>query len=81
MYPFHLEPPSFLGCHRHQVELSVLQQLPSSFLFTHDSVYISMLLSQFVPPSPSPAMSTSLLSLFLKNRFISIIFLDSINIF
>ena len=31
--------------------------------FTHGSVYLSKLLSQFVPPSPSLAVSTSLLSM------------------
>ena len=31
--------------------------------FTHGSVYISMPLSQFNPPSPSLAVSTSLLSM------------------
>ena len=47
---------------------------PSSIYFTHDSVYISMLLSQFAPPSPSPTMTTSPFS----TRLISTIFLDSI---
>ena len=40
-----------------------------------------MLLSQFIPPSPLPAVSTSLSSMRLyfcsANRFISTIFLDS----
>ena len=31
--------------------LCVIHQLPTSYL-THDNVYISVLLSQFVPPSP-----------------------------
>ena len=30
--------------------------------FTYSSVYVSMLLSQSVPPSPSPTVSTSLIS-------------------
>ena len=32
--------------------------------FTQDSSYVSMLLSQFVPPSSSPAVSTRLFSIF-----------------
>ena len=59
----------------HGVELPVLY---SSFLlaiyFAHGSVYTSVLLSQFVPPSPFPAVSTSLLSnsvsLFLPFRLV-----------
>ena len=49
----------------------------------HMVMYVSVVLSQFVPPSPSPTVTTSL---FLclhphccpANRFISTIFLDSI---
>ena len=50
---------------------------------THTRVYMSVLLSQFVPPSPSPAVS-KVCSLCLclyscpENRFISIVFLDSV---
>ena len=47
---------------------------PSSTYFTHDSVYMSMLLSQFTPPSPSPTATASPFS----TRLISTIFLDSI---
>ena len=47
---------------------------PSSIYFTHDSVYMSMLLSQLVPPSPSPTVTTSPFS----TRLISTIFIDSI---
>jgi len=46
------------------------------------TVYMSMLFSQFFPPSPSPAVSTGLFSmsasLFLPYSFISTIFLYSI---
>ena len=63
----HLAP---LGHHR----LGSLCYLAASCYFTHDSVYLSRLLSQFVPPSPSPAVSTSTFSA----RFIKTIFLDSI---
>ena len=51
--------------------------------FTYGKVCVFMLLSQFVPPSPSHTVSTSL-SLCLSlhycpaNKFISIVFLDSI---
>ena len=44
----------------------VIQQLPTNY-FIHDSVYMSMLLSLFVPPLPSSIVSTSLFS----TRFIS----------
>ena len=49
---------------------------PSSICFTHDSVYMSRLLSQLVPPSPSPTVTTSPFS----TRLISTIFLDSIGV-
>ena len=35
---------------------------PLAVCFTHDDVYVSMLLSQFVPPSPSHAAATGLFS-------------------
>ena len=35
---------------------------PLASCLPHDGVYVSVPLSQFVPPSPSPAVSTSLLS-------------------
>ena len=47
--------PTPLGCHRGQTELSVLySNFSPAINFTHLSVYISMLLSQFVIPSPLP---------------------------
>ena len=49
--PSHHPPhPILLGCHG---------SFPQAVYFTHSSVYMSMLLSQLVPPSPSPAVSTS----------------------
>ena len=43
-----------------QAELPVLYaNFSLAIYFTPGSVYVSMLLSQFIPPSPSPAMSTS----------------------
>ena len=43
-----------------QTGLSVLySNFPPSIYFTHDTVHMSMLLSQFISPSPSPAMSIS----------------------
>lgn len=45
-------PPSPLGCHRVQVELLHELQIPISYLFfTYGSVYVSTLLSQYIPPS------------------------------
>ena len=38
------------------------QQPPTSFCFTHGSVYMSELLSRFTPPSPLPPASTPLFS-------------------
>ena len=51
----------------------VTEQLPTNY-FTRGGVYMSMPLSQFVPPSSSPAVSTNLFS----TSFISTVFLDSI---
>ena len=47
---------------------------PITIYFIHGSVYMSMLLSQFIAPSLSPAVSTSMFS----TGFISTIFLESI---
>ena len=50
----------------HQDELPVLySNFPLAIYVTHCNVYISMLLSQLLPPSPSPAESTSLPAMFL----------------
>ena len=81
--------PTPLGHHRshHQSELPVLySSFPLVIYFTYGNVCVSMLLSQFIPSSPSPAVSTDLfqcslclhLYSFPANRFISTIFLDSI---
>ena len=50
--------PPPLGCHRAPGWTScVIQQLPRlAIYFTHGSVYMSLLLSQFIPPSPSPVL-------------------------
>ena len=49
-----------LGHHRAQSPAPrAIQQLPTSY-FMHGCIYMSMLLSQFIPPSLSPAVSTSL---------------------
>ena len=59
-----------------------IQQVPLASYFTHGSVFMSNLISQFVPPSPSPpcpqvrSLPLHLCS-FPTNRFISTIFLDS----
>ena len=68
----------------HQAGLLVLySNFSPAIYFTHDSVYMLMLLSPFVPLSLSPTVSTRLflhlhLHSFPVNRFISTIFLDSI---
>ena len=84
--PSHLTPPILLGCHRApplQVVPVLNSNFPVTIYFQHGDIYISVLFSQFMPPSPSPAVST-VCSLHLclyscpANRFISTIFLDSI---
>ena len=63
----------FLPCHPHPIPLHrapatyvtllmLFSNFPLAIYFTHDNEYISMLLSQFVLPPPSPAMSTSTFS-------------------
>ena len=59
-YVYPLEPPSHclrstsLGHHR-GAELPLLyNSFPLAICFTHGGVYMSMPLSQFIPPSPSP---------------------------
>ena len=48
----------------HQAELLVLcSYFPRASYLTHGSVYMSRLLSQSVPPSPSPTTSTNLFSM------------------
>ena len=65
----HLLPyPTPLGCHRAPGWApSIIQQIPNS-CFTHGNIYVSMLLSQFIPPSPFSAVSTSLV-LYVFNLF------------
>ena len=41
----------------------VSRNFPLAICFTYGSVYVSVLFSQFVPPSPSSALSTSLFSM------------------
>ena len=48
----------------HQAELPALySNFPLVIYFTRSNVYVSMLLSQFIPPSPSPTESINLLSM------------------
>ena len=84
-----LPPPSPahpLACHRaldlsHLCHTANFQRLSNS---THGNVYVSMLLSQFIPPSPSTLWCSQVCSLCLHlhlcpaNRLISTLFLDSI---
>ena len=90
IYPFPPEPPSPPPCHPSRLSQSAclgsLCYLATFHYFTHDRIYvcvcihtyiyiyISMLLPQFIPPSSSPTVSTSVFS----TRFISNIYLDSI---
>ena len=60
--------PTPLGCHR---ALGCdIQQLPLPFYSTYVNIYVSMLLSQFVPPSPSSVVSTNLFSIYMYPFFI-----------
>ena len=45
--------------------LHYYNNFPLPIYFTHSNVYVSMLLSQFVSPSPSPAVSINLFSEFV----------------
>ena len=67
----------------HRAELPVLySRFPLTIYFTHGSVFMSNLISQFIPPSPSPPCP-NVCSLHLHlcscpaSRFICTIFLDS----
>ena len=86
-YPLSLPPiqpphPTHLGHHRALSWAScALHQVPPAIYFAHGTGHTSVLLSQFIPLSSSPAVSTCLFSyLHLHycpaNRFIYIIFLD-----
>ena len=70
----HISPPSWTSFHtsnphpsrlsQHCAELPVTQQLPTGY-FTYGNVYVSMLFSQVIPPSPFPlAVSISLFSMY-----------------
>ena len=60
----HHRAPSWAPC--------ALQQVPLAICFTHGGVFMANLTSQFIPPSPSPTVSTcpfsTSLSLFLPYR-------------
>ena len=71
-HPLPLEPPSHLplhpntlGCPRARDLSSLHHTVKSHWLlnFTYGSVHVSMLLSHFISPSPSPAVPTSLFSM------------------
>ena len=47
----------------HWFELPVLCNVPLALCFTEGSTYVLMLHSQFIPPSPSPTVSTNLFSM------------------
>ena len=59
-------PPSPTPLGHHSTELSFLCQhsrFPPASCFTHSDAYLSTLLPQFAPPSPSPAVSACLFSM------------------
>ena len=56
-------PPLYVVT-EHQVEFPmIISNFPLAICFTNGNLYISLLLSQFIPPSPAPAMSISLFSM------------------
>ena len=63
--PSHPQPhPTLYVVTKQWIELSVSHsKFPLSVSFTYGNVYVSMLLSQFFPPSPSHTVSTSLFSM------------------
>ena len=66
--------PTPLGCHR-ALALSSLHhnsESPLAIYFTDGSVYVSMLLSQFAPPSPSRTGSASLFSVSVSTASLQI---------
>ena len=94
MYPhisslLHLRPtlpiPPLQLVTKHRADLPVLCScFPLAIYFTFGSVYMSVLLSHFVPASPSPGSCPQVHSLHLRlyscpaTRLISTVFLDSI---
>ena len=59
---FHLPlHPTSLACQRALFELAAsCSKFPLAIYFTHGYIHVSMLPSQFVPPFPSPTVSTNL---------------------
>ena len=62
----------------HGVAESDMTEQLSIHLFTYGNVYVSVLLSHFVPPSPATSLYACITICYPANRFISIIFLDFI---
>ena len=83
--PSHPPPPSHPSIQvitEHRAELPVLySRFPLAIYFTHGSVFMSDLITQFIPPSPCTGVHMSLLYVCLysypTNRLICTIFLDS----
>jgi len=61
--PFSHPNPLLSGVITHGVARPVLHgSLPAAIYFIYGKVHVSLLLSQYIPPSPSSAVSTSLFS-------------------
>ena len=85
----HVSPPSWTslpprptlpGCHRALGWApGVTGQAPTR-CFAYGNVYVSTLLSQFVPPSPSRTVSTSLLSMSASRLLPAIVSVFNVNI-
>ena len=56
-----LLPAFFTHLGHHSTKLGFLCFIAGSHYFTHDSVYMSILIFQFIPPSPSPFVYVSIL--------------------
>ena len=84
--PFRTSLPPPTSSHLSRLSQSTrapYSKFPLAIYFTYSNEYVSMLLCQLVPLSPSPTASTGLSSisvspLLLCKRFLSTIFIDSI---
>ena len=70
--PSHLPHPSPLG-HHEALSLSFLCFIAGSVYFTHGSVYMSVPISQFIPPSPPSSMGSHVCCLYLQEPTYSFI--------
>ena len=64
--PSQLPPyPTALGCHSFGLPASY-SKFPLAICFTYGNVYVSVLLSQVIPLSPSPTVTESLFFMYIS---------------